>query len=228
MIKKSIYLSLAMFVIVSILILGCTQPSPAPSPGPSPAPTPAPTPAPAPKPETITLEALSFLPQGDPATHYMGEFADRVTERANGELVIEWKGGPEAMEMYEQATATSKGAIDIHLGPTVFYEDRLPEGYSLHLSEIMPLEERERGFYDYIVELHKEKMNVYYLGRVEVGMPFYVASSKVRPTTPYDLAGLKIGVPELGISGAKAWGIDHTSSSWVSVTPRLGRSTSKS
>jgi TRAP-type C4-dicarboxylate transport system substrate-binding protein len=108
--------------------------------------------------------------------------------------------------MGEQPTAVRKGVIDFSFVPAVFYEDIVPEGYGFHLSELTITQERERGFIDYIREINIKKMNVYFLGRMQSYVPFYLATRKTRVSQPSDLIGLKISVPELALESSRAWG----------------------
>ncbi len=149
---KKLFLALLSVILISGLVFGgCAQPAPAP--------------APAPKPEPIVLKGLAFLPPDRDTVIGLKTFADRVNEKAKGELIIDVLGGPEVIGMFDQPEAVKDGTIDIILTPTAFYGAIVPEGLVLPVSEYEAWEERENGFYDMMVELAKEKMNVYLLQR---------------------------------------------------------------
>ncbi|MFC1938134.1 TRAP transporter substrate-binding protein DctP [Chloroflexota bacterium] len=130
------------------------------------------------------------MPIPHPATPGYALFIERVNERSKGELTLDYLGGPEVIPMFEQGEALRTGVIDINYNVTAFYLSHLPEGDAFPPSEITPMEERERGFYDLMVELHKEKMNAYYLGRITSNFPYGLATN-IRVETPYDLVGQK-------------------------------------
>ncbi len=165
----------------------------------------APAPAPAPKPEPIVLKGLAFLPPDRDTVIGLKTFADRVNEKAKGELIIDVIGGPEVIGMFDQPEAVKDGTIDIILTPTAFYGTIVPEGLVLPVSEYEAWEERENGFYDWLNDLHKEKMGVYYLGRTQNNFGFKLYSNK-RVDTPQDIAGQKLGVTPLWMPFAKALG----------------------
>jgi TRAP-type C4-dicarboxylate transport system substrate-binding protein len=68
----------------------------------------------------------------------------------------------------------------------------IPEMPYINLSEYSIAEEREpkSGFYDRMVELHRAKMNSFFLGRTETNVQF-VMWVKRKVEKPADLAGLK-------------------------------------
>ncbi len=118
-------------------------------------------------------------------------FGDLVNERSGGELTIDFIGGPEVIPGFDQPKAVKEGSIDIIYNVTAYSAPLLPEADVLHLSEYLPWEERETGFYDLMVETFK-KMNAYYLGRMmtpNAGFFFFVNDPVERPE---DLAGRKM------------------------------------
>ncbi len=179
-------LSLILILIVLPLSIACAKPvpTPAPTPGPNPAPTPTPS-------KPIKLEMVAFLPTFLPALTTVNWFIERVNERSKGELIIELVGGPEVIAGVNQPEAVSSGTIDMIWVPFGNYPSYVPEAWGITLSECEPWEERENGFYDYMVDLHKEKMNAYYLGRLADDTPFYLFLNKP-VSKPQELSGFKI------------------------------------
>jgi len=118
-------------------------------------------------------------------------WGDLVNERAKGELVIDFIGGPEIIPGFDQPKAVMEGSIDIVYNVTAYSAPLVPSADTMHLSQYLPWEERERGVYDLYVELMKE-MNTMYLGRMmtpNAGFYFWVNDPVERPE---DLAGLKM------------------------------------
>jgi len=132
---------------------------------------PSPTPTPA---EPITLRAVSFLPPFVAAMNFMGVWVERVNEQANGELVIDWLGGPEVIAPPDQAEAARTGAIDVVMANPSLYAAEIPVGVYFNLSEWTIMEERESasGFHDWMVELHETNLNCHYVGRGETNRNF--------------------------------------------------------
>ena len=118
----------------------------------------------------ITLNAVSFLPKDDELTATLHEWIDKVEESTEGRVTVNWRGGDEVIPIGEQFEAIDSGVIDINFTYVGQYQSLLPESLSLPLSQIEPWEERENGFYDFMVERHKE-LNVMYLGRWLTGSP---------------------------------------------------------
>ncbi|MFC2032756.1 TRAP transporter substrate-binding protein DctP [Chloroflexota bacterium] len=184
-------------LLLSILpLLGaCAQPEPAP------APTPAPTPAPAPKPEPIVLKAVGFQGATELSTTPFKDFIDIVNERAKGELVIDFLGGPEVVDFREQPMALKNGTFDLGYTPMAQLRGFLAWGKAFELSQLTVMEERKNGAHDFMVDALKEK-GFFYLGRGTLAYPnsqsYFFLTKKV--TTPQEMAGLQIGPGTLLIS----------------------------
>ncbi len=193
--RKILYLVATMVMLVS-LVGACATPEPEP----------APAPEPAPPSEPIVLRAVSFMPVGFKAVAALGLWADEVNRRANGELEIQWIGGPEVIGPFEQAGAVSEGAIDITAIPAGFYRSQLPEALTLMLSRVTPAVERERGVEEFMIELHREHLNAYFIGRTNFNYPFYMATS-FPVSSPEDLAGRSAAASPLTTAFTDALGM---------------------
>ncbi|MFC2013937.1 TRAP transporter substrate-binding protein DctP [Chloroflexota bacterium] len=186
--KKAVFILVVALLLVGVVV-GCA--APAPSPTPTPTPKPAPTPSPAPKTEPIVLKALTFLPKTYVTSLAFQTFAERVAERTNGEIVIDYLGGPEVTPALEQPEALVSGVVDMLKIPCSYYRSLLPEANVFHLSRVGLEKEREPGgFRDYMIEVH-EKANIRFLGRLGYTMPFYLYTN-VKVDTPSDIAGQKL------------------------------------
>ena len=137
----------------------------------------------------VTLKASCFLPKNHPLTVSIYKWIDKVNSELAGEVKIKYVGGPEVIPPFEQIEAVKKAVIDISFPAAAHYAGQFPVGYCLHLSRLMPWEERKSGFYDLLVEEH-QKLGVRYLGRWLYG-PFYMWL-KEPIKTPADLAGKRL------------------------------------
>ena len=122
-------------------------------------------------------------------------FQERVHEKAKGELIIKYRGGPEAIATYQLTKATQTGVADMAYIYTGAYTGLIPAVESLVASQISPQEERERGFVELFREEHK-KAGLFYLGRAWAEAPpgqgfnLYVEKPIEKPQ---ELAELEIG-----------------------------------
>ncbi len=113
-----------------------------------------------------------------------------VNERAKGELVIDWAGGPEVIKGFDQAAAVRDGVVDLVLVPPGYCEKIHPPSIAFQLWDQTPMEQREIGAYDLMVELYK-KMNVYCLGTLDSASRFYIFSNVMIKDPKTDFKGLK-------------------------------------
>ncbi|MFC2013658.1 TRAP transporter substrate-binding protein DctP [Chloroflexota bacterium] len=213
---KLVYLGLAICLIASMLIFGCAGPAPTPSPAPTPTPTPAPTPTPKPTPEKVVITAVSMAksdyPTNRPMWLWLEILEKRVAEQYPGELEIDYLGGPEVINLVKQPTACIEGVFDMNLVTTLgFYRKLIPGGLTMICSQLWPWEERERGFNDYMNELHA-KAGLYWLGRGSFSAPgenfWWFTTEKVN--TPYDLAGQRVGPATIAFNGIQGVGASPT------------------
>ncbi len=202
---KLVLRSMVFTLLASLVITSCAAPTPAPAPAPSPMPAPAPTPAPTP--EQITIKVVTYRPLDNETLGGFNMFMERVNERANEELIIEWVGGPEAIGARDQGIAVQTGVADMSVLPASFYPGLVQAAEMGKLSRISPQEMRERGVYDYLLEQHKE-VGLYYLGRGahSYGGWFRIFTNK-KTETPYDLVGQRIGRGSTAESLSRTLGI---------------------
>lgn len=146
------------------------------------------------KPKPITLKAIIAAPYraGGPGQEYV-DFCKRVTERAKGELIIEFKGGAETMPPPTQFEAIKKGIVDMGWLFGGMYQKMAPEIVSFNVSDLSPEEERKSGYHDFMIEAHK-KIGMYYVGRL-MGEGFVISTVKKNLKDPHkDFQGMKIAV----------------------------------
>ena len=72
-------------------------------------------------------------------------------------------------------------------GASTHHVSIVPEAMSPVLSQLNNVEERESGYYDFMVEIYK-KHNVFFVGQLREDRGFYLHTN-IRVETPYDLAG---------------------------------------
>ena len=136
------------------------------------------------------LKMATFLPKDDVNLTAWWAYVDEVNKKSNGELVIEFVGGPEAIPAFKQFEALRLGTIDIIFGCEAYYGASVTGAAYIHLSRLSPMEERQVGYYDLRVDLLK-KHNVMYLGRPEHGVWFHIFTNRA-VTKPQEMTGQKI------------------------------------
>ncbi len=190
--KMGLFFSMVVLTLVLILS-GCAQKSP-----PSPAAT---TPATA-KPtasqpvadvKVIRLKAVSFQPQNALSTKHFQVYISAVNERAKGKMVIDYLGGTEIVTRADAPLSAAKGVIDIVYTAFTFYGGIVPIGHAMQISQITAKEERARGAWDYVREIHA-KSGLYWLGRGQASMnedTYWNSTKKI--TGLKDLVGQRAG-----------------------------------
>ena len=140
--------------------------------------------------DEVTLRAGSAFAAGTTFTREFERFVERVNEQGEGLVQIDFVGGPDAIPPFEMGNAVSEGVIDFANTSGAFYTNVLPLGDALKLAEKSAEEMRENGAWDFINELHNEQMNVQYLARTGIGIPFHIYTNTAIDTA--DLSGLDI------------------------------------
>ena len=197
--KKIALIGVLLVVVVGLVFSGCAAPAPTAGP--------------------IVLKAVSFLPKGASPLVDFGIYIDILNERANGELEIDWIGGPEAIPRFDQDEAIKTGVIDIACFPMSQYKSELPQGLAMILSQVTPMEEHENGFYDFIVSVLAEA-NARYVGRMETNTLFHIGI-KDSIESPQELEGLQIRTGTLYQFFLEALGAVPTSISFSEVYSAL-------
>lgn len=139
--------------------------------------------------DPITLKASSFLPKNHPIAVKVHAWIDLVNTQLKGKVNVKYVGGPEVIPALEQIESVRNGITDISFTAGAHYATQLPAANSLPLSQLMPWEERESGYYDLMVKEHR-KLGVKYIGRWFYG-PFYMWLKEPAKTSA-DLRGRRL------------------------------------
>ncbi len=119
------------------------------------------------------------------------QFVERLEKAAGGRLKITYKGGPEAFPPFELVEAVRKGVIDFAEDPAGYYMAQLPIANGMRLTRLTPQQERETGAYDMFRKLAAEKVNIYFLGKVNPLANYHVYSA-VPVNSVADFKGMRI------------------------------------
>ena len=147
----------------------------------------------------ITLNLVSAFPKNNPIAFSAGYWVEEINKRANGALVVNWKGGPEVLPVFDQPQATVNGVIDIDYAPPNYYAGILPGADVLELSRLYPQEQGPGTvIHNYMNKMYNEK-GIKYLGEV-MGSPDtgnFLLCLREKVSKISDIAGKKIRVSPL-------------------------------
>jgi TRAP-type C4-dicarboxylate transport system substrate-binding protein len=148
--------------------------------------------------ERITLNWASMLPKTSTETvAYQKVFIEKINEKAKGQLVINYRGGPDVIGQFDLGAAVQKGIIDIATVSVGFYEALVPGNGAAMLSELTPQEERKPGgaFY-FLDEMHKD--------------PYFFCYTRKKVTSQKDFQGFRIGCSTGSRAAVEGWGATVT------------------
>ena len=159
------------------------------------------------KAETLTLKAVTGWPKTsseNKSFFIFTELVDQmVAKKYPDEMKINYVGGPEAVKSTDQVQACQRGMVDMVYTTNAYYLSVLPEVDAYKLSEFTPMEERAKGAWAYMNDLH-EKKGLYLLGRLGLGEKFHLYLKKSIQSA--DLKGLNIRVSPMYLQIIKGLG----------------------
>ena len=142
--------------------------------------------------DEAVLTAISAFQEGSMIDRPFARFVEKVNEEGKGIVQIKVIGGPSTMPPFELGSAVSSGVVDMAFNTTAFYTNLVPEADALKLSDYSMDELRENGGWEYLNELHNQKMNSWFLAMTGDGVPYHLYVNK--PVEKADLSGLTLRV----------------------------------
>ena len=173
--KKLLLVLLAVGVVSALVFSGC--------------------PGPAPPKEPTVLKLVSFKPDVPPDQFFEHMLIDKVKAKSNGELIIEWVGGPEAIPPYDTPGAVQSGTINIASVLFGAIDTIIPGWECLGFSTITIEEFRKSEAYDIAAGLCEDK-GIYFLGWSTACKPnrMMAVYSKTKIAKLEDFTGMKFAV----------------------------------
>lgn len=133
----------------------------------------------------IKIEYVSFVDRNHMLIKIYKENLEAIEKNSNGKLKFDYRGGPEAMNIFAQAPATIKGATDMVFTSPSFMSKIIKGADMLTLDEIPVSQHRKSGLYDYMNEIFNPVgLQFIQMYPREPGTSFYVLSKK--PITKLD------------------------------------------
>jgi TRAP-type C4-dicarboxylate transport system substrate-binding protein len=142
--------------------------------------------------QEVTLRAVSAFTEGTQFSKNFERFVAKVNADGKGVIKINYIGGPRALPPFEVGNAVRTHVIDMANVTAAFYTNLMPEGDAFKLIGKPMSEQRRNGTWEYINELHNQKLNAWYLARQFHNVPFHIYLNK-KPER-IDFAGFKIRV----------------------------------
>src|SRR5438105_12212266 len=142
--------------------------------------------------EEITLRAVSAFAEGTEFSRNFERFVEKVNADGKGLIKINYIGGPRAVPPFEVGNAVRTRVVDMANVTGAFYTNLMPEADGFKLNGKPMSEQRKNGTWEYINQLHNQKLNSQYLARQFHNVPFHIYLNK--KIDKIDFSGLKIRV----------------------------------
>ncbi len=142
--------------------------------------------------QEVTLRAVTAFAEGTQFSKNFERFIEKVNKDGKGHVQINYIGGPRAMPPFEVGNAVRTRVVDIANVTGAFYTNLMPEADGFKLIGKPMSEQRRNGTWEFINQLHNQKLNAWYLARQFHNVPFHIYLNK--KIDKHDFAGLKIRV----------------------------------
>jgi TRAP-type transport system periplasmic protein len=142
--------------------------------------------------QEVTLRAVTSFAEGTQFSKNFERFIEKVNADGKGVVKINYIGGPRAMPPFEVGNAVRTKVVDIANVTGAFYTNLMPEADGFKLISKPMSEQRRNGTWEFINQLHNQKLNAQYLARQFHNVPFHIYLNK-KPDK-LDFSGLKIRV----------------------------------
>jgi TRAP-type C4-dicarboxylate transport system substrate-binding protein len=142
--------------------------------------------------QEVTLRAVTSFAEGTQFSKNFERFIERVNKDGKGVIQINYIGGPRAMPPFEVGNAVRSKVVDIANVTGAFYTNLMPEADALKLLSKPMSEQRKNGTWEFVNQLHNQKLNSHYLARQFHNVPFHIYLNK-KIEKP-DFTGLKVRV----------------------------------
>src|ERR687898_594529 len=142
--------------------------------------------------QEVTLRAVTSFAEGTQFSKNFERFIEKVNRDGKGVVQINYVGGPRAMPPFEVGNAVRTRVVDMANVTGAFYTNLMPESDGFKLIGKPMSEQRRNGTWDYLNQLHNQKLNSQYLARQFHNVPFHIYLNK--KIDKLDFTGLKIRV----------------------------------
>lgn len=144
----------------------------------------------------VSLTAASFQDEDVVFAKHFFRWVRETNERCDNEIQISVLG-PDTIRPILQWKALKEGQVDMYFGPANYYRGVIPEVDVFHLAHNDPTKQRQTGAWAILNDLHKERMNAWYLTTLLAGIKFFIFTTKPTPDGRFDDFNLR-SVPLYG------------------------------
>jgi TRAP-type transport system periplasmic protein len=154
--------------------------------------------------QEVTLRAVSSFAEGTEFSRNFERFIEKVNSDGKGIIKINYIGGPRAVPPFEVGNAVRTRVVDLANVTGAFYTNLMPEADGFKLNGKPMSEQRNNGTWEFINQLHNQKLNSQYLARQFHNVPFHIYLNKM--IEKIDFSGLKIRVTPVYKDVVEAFG----------------------
>jgi TRAP-type C4-dicarboxylate transport system substrate-binding protein len=140
--------------------------------------------------QEVTLRAVSAFQEGTQFSKNFERFIQKVNADNKGVVQINYIGGPRAVPVFEQGNAIRTRVVDMANVAGAFYTNLMPEADAMKLFDKPMSRQRSDGSWEFLNQLHQQKMNSWYLARQAHNVPFHIYLTK--KIDKLDFTGLKL------------------------------------
>ncbi|MCK6452577.1 MAG: TRAP transporter substrate-binding protein DctP [Alphaproteobacteria bacterium] len=154
--------------------------------------------------QETTLRAVTAFAEGTQFSRHFERFIEKVNADGKGLIKINYVGGPRTMPPFEVGNAVRTRVVDLANVTGAFYTNLMPEADAFKLMAKPTGKYRQDGSWEYINQLHNQKLNAWFLARQFNNVPFHIYLN--RKIDKIDLTGLKIRVTPIYKDVVEAYG----------------------
>ena len=132
-------------------------------------------------------------------------FANKLKEKSSGALTLNLIGASDAIRQPDQPKAVQQGIVDFHYASFSTYEKVLPVTIGAPLDHYTPMEDRQKGIYEFWNNKF-EKYGLHYLGIIHCPGENYFFLNKQIINPHEDFKGLKLRTSNTYFAFIKALG----------------------
>jgi TRAP-type C4-dicarboxylate transport system substrate-binding protein len=145
--------------------------------------------------QEVTLRAVSAFQEGTAFSRNFERFIERVNAAGAGQIRINYIGGTRAMPPFEVGNAVRGRVVDMANVTGAFYTNLMPEADGFKLATRTMAEQRRNGAWEFVNQLHNQRLNAWYLARQFQNVPFhFYFRARPQAIERLDFTGLKIRV----------------------------------
>ncbi|WP_224814724.1 TRAP transporter substrate-binding protein DctP [Hasllibacter sp. MH4015] len=143
--------------------------------------------------DPIEINAVTLAPRSVYITQPFGQFVEEVNEMFEGEIQINWRGGPEVMPPFGQAEGVRNGAMGMTYTSPSYHQGLVPTSGTMNLSFLNYEEIAATDYHERMTELHAEQ-DLMFLGEIPATQLNFQIYMREEVTSLADLEGLRIRV----------------------------------